>query len=170
MADRERTRTRERGTREVNGYEKFLDTRKKFEERQLGGPVVIQESDREFQMNRQGRLLYFLDPIQHKDTPLQDWMVFMNDIRTHSGKHRHQGGLVIYVIEGRGYSIVDGERKDWEAGDLLLLPIKPEGVVHQHFNLEQGKRCIWIAFINMPVMDHVAMECTQIENMPGFTG
>jgi len=170
MTERESTRVRERGTREMNGYEMFLQVRKEFDERQLSGPVVINESDREFQLNRQGRLLYYLDPLQHKNTPLQDWMVFTNDVRTHSGKHRHQGGLVIYVIEGKGYSVVDGERVDWETGDLLLLPIKPKGVEHQHFNTEPGKRCIWIAFCNMPVMDHVAMEFTQLENAPDFRG
>ena len=74
-----------------------------------------------------------------KDTPLQHWRVFIHDIKTRSGKHRHQGGLVIYVLEGKGYSVVDGERKDWEKGDLVLLPMKPEGVEHQHFNLDPAE-------------------------------
>jgi mannose-6-phosphate isomerase-like protein (cupin superfamily) len=110
------------------------------------GPIVIKPSDREYQQTRQGRIMYYLNAQAYKDTPLHDWRVFVHDIKTHSGKHRHQGGFVIYVIEGKGYSVVDGERVDWGPGDLLLLPIKPGGVEHQHFNLEEGKPCRWIAF------------------------
>ena len=170
MADFERTRVREPDAPQLNGYEILLRLRKEWDERQLTGQVVIKPSDREVQVSRQGRLTYFLDPNQYEDTPLQDWHVFVNDIRTHSGKHRHQGGLVIYVIEGKGYSIVDDERVDWETGDLLLLPIKQKGVEHQHFNTEPGKPCVWIAFVYIPIMDHVAMEFTQISNSPDFKG
>jgi hypothetical protein len=170
MSESERTRVRERGAPQLNGYEMILKQRKDWDQRQLTGPVVIKPSDREAQVSRQGRLTYYLDPNQYKDTPLQDWHVFLNDIRTHSGKHRHQGGLVIYVIEGKGWSIVDDERVDWQTGDLLLLPIKHQGVTHQHFNAEPGKPCLWIAFVYIPLMDHVAMELTQISNSPDFKG
>src|ERR1700719_2851203 len=111
MAEIERVRERERPPIGDNPYERIM---------------------------RQRKLLFYLDPVTFKDTPLQHWRVFIHDIRTRSGKHRHQGGLVIYVLEGRGYSVVDGERKDWEKGDLVLLPMKPGGVVHQHFNLNPG--------------------------------
>ena len=168
MAESERTRTRERETPALDSYEKQLRARKEFQDRQIMGPVVIRSTDREFQLTRQAHLKYYLDPTSFKDTPLQDWLVFINDVKKHSGKHRHQGGLVIYVIEGRGYSIVDDERVEWEAGDLLLLPIKPNGVVHQHFNHAPGEPCLWIAFIYMPIMDSVSMEMTQIEAMPEF--
>jgi len=168
MPDVERTRTREREPIGLTAYEKLLRQRLEYDERQRTGPVVIKGATRVPQMNRQGLISYYLDPIQFQDTPLQDWLVFINDIRTHSGKHRHQGGLVIYVLEGRGYSVVDGERKDWDTGDLLLLPLKPGGVEHQHFNTEPGKPCRWIAFVYVPIMDQVAMELTQIETSPDF--
>lgn len=168
MADFERTRTRDRQPPQLSAYEQLISQRLEFDTRQKTGQVVIRGADREVQINRQGHITYYLDPIQFKDTPLQDWLVFTNDVKTHSGKHRHQGGLVIYVIEGNGYSMVDGERKDWEAGDLLLLPIKTGGVEHQHFNNFPDKPCRWIAFIYLPIMDQVAMELTQIENNPDF--
>ena len=55
-----------------------------------------------------------------------------------------------------------------DAGDLLLLPIKPGGVEHQHFNLQPGQDCRWIAFSYMPFFDHVASEFTQTEVSPLF--
>lgn len=168
MAENERTRTRERGAPTLDSYEQQLRARADFQDRQLVGPVVIRSTNREFAVTRQANLKFYLDPLNYKDTPLQDWLVFVNDVKRHSGKHRHQGGLVIYVIEGRGYSVVDDEKIDWEAGDLLLLPIKPDGVVHQHFNHAPGEPCLWVAFLYLPIMDYVSMEMKQIETLPEF--
>ena len=163
MSDSERTRTREREPGEERTYDKMLAYYRERVERNAMGPVVIHKDDREVEQSRQGRIRYYLNHQIHKDTPLQQWLVFSHELRTASGKHRHQGGLVIYVIEGRGYSMVDGERWEWEAGDLMLLPLRPEGVEHQHFNLEPGKPALWIAFIHFPLRDYVASEMTQLE-------
>lgn len=168
MRERERTRTREKPPLNENYYERFLRSRADFVQRQSTGPVVVKAADRDVHMTRQGRITYLLDKLTFPDTPLQDWLVFKHDLRTQSGKHRHQGGLVIYVIHGRGYSIVDGERVDWKAGDLLLLPIKPEGVEHQHFNSDPANLCEWIAFVHMPIYDYLAAEITQTEVSPEF--
>ncbi len=170
MAERERERVRERPPIEHNSYEVLIKDRIAISERQQNGPIVIRSEDRPIQVNRQGTLRYYLAPLSYPDTPLQDWLVFENHVRTHSGKHRHQGGLVIYVIDGEGYSIVDGERFDWKSGDLLLLPIRPGGVEHQHYNLKADRPCRWIAFCHMPTMDNLAMEMTQIEVSPDFRG
>ena len=97
------------------------------------------------------------------DTPLQHWAVFTHEIHTKSGKHRHQGGLVIYVIDGKGYSVINGERVDWEKGDLVLLPLEKGGVEHQHFNSDPAHPALWIAFIHFPLRDYVASEMTQLE-------
>ncbi|MFM9972143.1 MAG: cupin domain-containing protein [Burkholderiales bacterium] len=170
MADNERDRLREREPAVETYYDMHIRSRREFHERQRNGPIVIKSSDREYQQTRQGRLFYFLNSQAYKETPLHDWRVFVHDVKTHSGKHRHQGGFIIYVIEGRGYSVVDGERVDWSKGDLLLLPIRPGGVEHQHFNLDEGKGCRWIAFSYQPVSIHVASEITQIKESPQFTG
>jgi len=134
----------------------FIRSRREFLERQETGQVVVKPSDREFYITRQGRLMYHLNPEIHKNTPLQDWRVFSHDLKTQSGKHRHQGGLVIYVIDGKGYSVVDGERWDWEKGDLVLLPLNPDEVEHQHFNLQVEKPSVWAAFIHIPIQEHLA--------------
>jgi len=102
------------------------------------------------------------------ETALDGWTVFVQEIHVHSGKHRHQGGLVIYVLEGEGYSVVEGERLDWEAGDLLLLPLKPGGVEHQHFNKYEDRPAKWIALINVPIFTWGATEMVQVEDHPDF--
>ena len=170
MADLERTRTRERDPGAMTPYDIFIRSRLEFLERQNTGQVVVSLEDREYFNTKQGKLLYYINSEIHKNTCLQDWRVFTHSLISHSGKHRHQGGLVIYVIEGNGYSIVDGERVDWEAGDLLLLPIKKGGVEHQHFNSEPGSECHWIAFSYMPFFDYNASEFTQVDVSPLYKG
>ena len=91
------------------------------------------------------------------------WSVFQHDIRRHSGKHVHQGGLVIFVLEGRGYSVVDGVRYDWKKGDLIVLPIKPGGCEHQHFNLKEGEPCHWMAFVFRPFEERLGNQFQQHE-------
>jgi len=168
MAEQERTRMRERGPLQENNYELLLRNREEFATRQRTGTIVVKPANRELQITRQGRLMYLLQPMKYKDVPLQEWLVFTQDIRTHSGKHRHQGGIIIYVVEGKGHSIVEGERIDWEKGDLVLLPIRPGGVEHQHFNDQPGQPCQWVAFLHLPIMDYLSMEMQQIEMSPDF--
>lgn len=51
-----------------------------------------------------------------------------------SGKLHHQGGIVHAVVEGSGYTILDGTRYDWEQTDLIAIPSKVYGVTFQHYN------------------------------------
>ncbi len=48
----------------------------------------------------------------------------------HSGKHQH-GEEGIYVVEGQGFSVVDGVKYAWGKGSTLWMPFGSE---HQHFN------------------------------------
>ena len=122
MAEIERTRVREREAPRLTSYEMAIQNMRETAERNMSGRVVCRLEDCQQDLTRQGRLRTYLG-FTVKDTPLQDWVVFTHEIRTASGKHRHQGGLIIYVIEGKGYSVVDGERVDWAKGDLVLLPL-----------------------------------------------
>jgi len=170
MAEGERTRERERPPLAENPYEMNMRKRRERAERNRSGPVLIKSSNREVFVARQGRLQFYLNPYAYSDTPLQQWQVFKHEIRTRSGKHRHQGGVIIYVLDGTGYSIVDGERVDWKKGDLVLLPMKPEGVEHQHFNAQPGTPAVWVAFYSIPIIEHIAAEMEQVENSPEFKG
>ena len=48
----------------------------------------------------------------------------------HTGK-RANGEEAIYIISGKGFTVVDNKRYDWEAGSCLFMPY---GAIHQHFN------------------------------------
>ncbi len=168
MAEFERTRTREKEAPGRSSYELAIQLDREFAERQLMGRIVCKFDDCPQTLTRQGRLRNYLG-LTTKDTPLQDWVVFTHEIRTASGRHRHQGGLIIYVIDGKGYSVVDGERVEWEKGDLVLLPLREKGVEHQHFNSDTPEKpALWMAFIHGPTRDYVASEMTQSEVSPEY--
>jgi gentisate 1,2-dioxygenase len=46
-------------------------------------------------------------------------------------KHRHGGEAWLYALEGRGHSVIDGKRYDWEEGDLVVVD---HWAWHQHHN------------------------------------
>jgi gentisate 1,2-dioxygenase len=48
-----------------------------------------------------------------------------------TGKHSH-GEEAIFIVKGKGCSVIDGKRYDWEDESCLSIPF---GVAHQHFNL-----------------------------------
>jgi hypothetical protein len=39
---------------------------------------------------------------------------------------------MLYVLEGKGYSMIDNVRYDWEAGDAVHVP--PRMTLHEHLN------------------------------------
>src|SRR6266699_649401 len=41
-----------------------------------------------------------------------------------SQKHGHQNSALMYVLNGVGYDVHDGERTDWRAGDCLVGPAR----------------------------------------------
>ncbi|MBI4322023.1 MAG: cupin domain-containing protein [Chloroflexi bacterium] len=168
MRDIERTRTREREVSVGTSYERTVKYLLELRDRAYTGSIVIRAEDRPWEQSRQGRAKFFISREADTNSALRDWQVFVKDIHTHSGKHRHQGGLVIYVIAGEGYTEVDDEKFEWEAGDLLLLPIKPEGVVHKHYNKRPGDTCRWMAFIYRGFTDAIGHYIEQKENAPAF--
>lgn len=142
--------------RERVPFGKAYDDRDAFIERQFRGRVLIRGRELPERTSGQARTTWYIGPQYYTDTALTDWYVFINNVVVHSGRHIHQGGLCLFILEGEGYTIVDGEKEEWRAGDLVLLPVKPGGVEHQHFNAKEGAGCRWLAFIYLPFFDHVA--------------
>jgi len=142
----------------------YEDLREHFEmlaRRAETGRVHIRAEDILWERNRHGLLGYYLHPFI-TETALHTMQLFQNIIKQQGGMHRHQGGVVIYVIDGRGYTIADGQRFDWESGDLILLPIKPGGVAHQHVNADPGKSARWLAFISNAFRENSGYEIVQL--------
>src|SRR4029079_19620134 len=65
--------------------------------------------------------------------------------------HRHQASALRFVMEGRGaYTVVDGERLELGARDLVLTP---NGTWHDHGIDPGGTQCIWQDGLDIPLMN-----------------
>lgn len=125
--------------------------------------VLVTADSIPFEETRHGRTRYFLSPQATPPAVQSPWVVFEHDIRHHGGRHRHQGGLIIYVLEGQGVTEVDDTYYAWDEGDVVLLPIQPGGAAHQHFNRAEGTPCRFLAFRFEPFDDHAGLRITQLE-------
>lgn len=64
--------------------------------------------------------------------------------------HRHTGNVVYNVAQGHGYSIIGGQRFDWDEHDIFCVPA---WTWHQHVNLDQGEETFLFSFNDFPVME-----------------
>ena len=151
----ERERIKDADALQNTTYEQVIKYYKQWTDREKNGKVLVKGDELEYQTSRQGFLKYYLIPFK-EDTAVSSWAVFEHLIKNQSGRHRHQGGIIIYVLEGHGRTETDDVILEWKAGDLLLLPIKPEGSSHQHWNMDASKGCRWVAFRDMLVARTIA--------------
>lgn len=151
-----------------NYYEDALNRWKATRDKARQGKKIIKGKEIPWQVGRQGIIGYYhTEPLQGH--AMENLRMFVHEIRTHSGRHVHQGGFNLFVLKGKGYTVVDGKRFDWSAGDLILLPFKKGGVEHQHFNVD-NRPSKWLAFSSIPVGEMVGFFMEQKENYEGFKG
>lgn len=145
-------------------YEGTLRDFEAAREKAIKGRIVVRDRDCEWLDTRQGRVKYYLHDTLVQDTAIGGWRVFAQEIDKMSGRHRHQGSTVIYVRRGYGHTIVNGRKQEWKAGDVIMLPIMPGGVDHQHFRGEGSEPCEWIALVFGPFHTALGSMFGQIEN------
>jgi gentisate 1,2-dioxygenase len=77
--------------------------------------------------------------------------------------HRHQASALRFIMEGRGaYTVVDGERLELGARDLVLTP---NGTWHDHGIDAGGTQCIWQDGLDIPLMN--SLDANFFEVHPG---
>ena len=79
----------------------------------------------------------------------------------------------MYILAGKGYTLLDGERHDWQAEDLVNIPIRAEGVVVQHVNADP-RRPVRFVSADLNLVDILGVDrgavLEQIEAAPGSEG
>jgi uncharacterized RmlC-like cupin family protein len=83
-----------------------------------------------------------------------------------SVRHRHTTEAVIYIVLGRGYTILnyDGQpeqRVDWQEGSLFSPPV---WAWHQHFNSDPDEPARYLAIQDTGMIRHMRLH--QIERHP----
>src|SRR6266849_1772962 len=80
-----------------------------------------------------------LTPRHADDNPVMSMVAWLEHFEpgASSIKHAHQNEAIFYILEGSGYEIHEGQRYDWKAGDVVIVP---GGSVHQHFDPSTEER------------------------------
>ncbi|MCC6177321.1 MAG: cupin domain-containing protein [Chloroflexi bacterium] len=98
-----------------------------------------------------------IDPVLGYDCRLVTMAIHQMPPASYTETHKHEEAIV-YIRTGSGYSIIDGERYDWKAGDCMH--IQP-GSWHQHFNTDPERVSQHIAILPTPLLIYLA-------SFPGF--
>ncbi|MGQ4808704.1 hypothetical protein NKDENANG_02092 [Candidatus Entotheonellaceae bacterium PAL068K] len=69
--------------------------------------------------------------------------------KAHTQSHRHASSSLYLVIEGAGWSIIDGQRFEWEQGDVFAIP---SWACHAHANASQTQSTALFSFTDTPVI------------------
>lgn len=147
----------------TNHWDKLIELRDEQRANRKNGVQAVRGDELPLENNRQGLMRWYLHP-DIKDTVLSTFMFFKQEIPpgSRSGRLKFQGGQVMFILEGRGHTLIDGVKHPWEAGDLLNLPLKADGIVVQHINDDQVQTAIFIA------AEPNWFACTGVDRGSGF--
>src|ERR1700733_14753649 len=108
-----------------NYWDALFDLRDKQRAEKRGGIQVIKGARLPVEVNRQGLMRWYQHP-EINDTVLSTLLVFQQEIPpgSRSGRMKFGGNQVMYILEGKGYTLIDGVRHDWAVGDVVNLPMK----------------------------------------------
>lgn len=131
---------RTEGLGKVNFWNELIALRDRQREQQKTAVQVVRRKELSLENNAQGLMRWYLHPAI-KDTVLSTLMIFEQEIPpgSRSGRLGFQGGQIMFIIEGNGYTLVDGVKHQWKSRDVLNLPLKKDGIVVQHFNSSSDK-------------------------------
>ena len=115
----------------------LIQERDKERKRRAEAKVVIKGADRPVEDTPLGNLRWYMHPII-EDSPTKFYLLYVQEIAPgeKSGKLVVPGGQIIHIWQGKGYTILDEETFHWKEGDVLQLPVRPQGVTFQHFNTD----------------------------------
>ena len=134
-------------THEVHDdYDYFLRLYEEERHWRQSVPQVIHHSDRKWQDTRNGRIMWYLHPGHDPlSNGLRMFEVYLQELPPggRSGKHSHVGEELHFIIEGSGYDEIEGTRWDWEANDVVAVPVLS---THQSFNSDPDRPARFVVF------------------------
>lgn len=163
MSDQKSREARKAELAQHNRWDDLLEMRDRQRELTRNGIAVIKQADLPQETNRQGVMRWYMHPTI-TDTVLSTLMFFEQEIPpgSRSGRIKFQGGQVIMILEGEGYTTVDGVKHPWKAGDVVNLPLRTFGIVVQHFNTDPNKPARFVA------TEPNWFACTTVDRGSGF--
>ena len=118
-----------------NLFQELIQLRDIQRQRLSESTFMVDGEDLPWEVNQMGIMKWYLHP-SIEDTAIHSLIFYMQKIppQSRSGKLRVQGGQVIHIMEGSGYTLIDDDKLSWNEGDVLQIPLRWDGVAFQHFN------------------------------------
>lgn len=69
-----------------------------------------------------------------------------------SNRHRHTYETILFVLEGRGYSMIEDRRVEWSVGDAVYIPV---WAWHHHVNTDPKASARYLACENAPMLQNM---------------
>ena len=86
--------------------------------------------------------------------PTMACMVQLLRPNEHTKAHRHTGSAVYHVVNGAGFTIIDGQRFNWSKGDIFALP---PWALHEHANLSASADAVLFSIQDLPVLNALGL-------------
>lgn len=67
----------------------------------------------------------------------------------HNNPHKHSNLAIFIVFEGEGYSIINGEKIEWEKGDVF---VSPAWLSHEHCNTSDHENAVLYTIQDVPTV------------------
>lgn len=116
-------------------FEKTLADAAIQRERSIRGKKLIGYDETFAESTAMGHLRWYLHPELFEATTRS---LYLHELEIPAGgrsaRLQTQGGHMHYVLAGRGHTVLEGSSHDWEAGDVIAIPIRESGVSYQHVN------------------------------------
>jgi len=122
-------------------YEEDRDYEGVLAERRLKTKILCKGSDVKPRWDGQSWKHYMVDPRLGYDAYIHQIYVEEIPPGKNTVEHCHLYEEAVFVLEGRGHTIIDGRRYDWKANDALFLP---PFFWHQTFNDDPNQRSRWL--------------------------
>lgn len=148
---------------ETNFWDELFVMRDRQRAERENALQVVDEADLPLELNRQGFMRWYMHP-SIRDTVLSTVMFFEQEIPpgSRSGRLKFGGNQIVMILEGAGYTMLDGVKHPWSAGDVISLPLRENGIVVQHFNTDADVTAKFVA------AEMNWFECSSVDRGCGF--
>jgi len=136
----------------MSEYDRTIELAEETARRARSGPIVVHTRDLRLEhLEARGRTRAYISEPQILGSMVQTMAMFVAEIAPggKSGKHRHFNEAMIYIRQGHGHSIIEGERYDWSEDDVVSIPLY---AWHQHFNDDQELAVRYLGVTNIPLL------------------
>jgi hypothetical protein len=127
--------TRKERLAQRNFFDELLRLRDQQRDQRRDALQVIKRGELPLELNPHGYVRWYLHPFI-EDTAIRALIFYSQEIPpgSRSGKQKHPGELMFYIVSGRGHTLIEGVRHPWKADDVISIPTRQDGTVYQHFN------------------------------------